>query len=63
MEIGSPVPAGKGMWATVRGGLSLRTQVAFWTLGLPGGFMMAADASSFDITTAMAGFLGQSTQR
>lgn len=24
-----------------------------------GGFMMAADASAFDITTAMAGFLGE----
>lgn len=30
----------------------------FLKLGLPGGLMMAADASAFDITTAMAGFLG-----
>ncbi len=58
MKVTNPVQSGKGMWGAVRAGLSLQTQAAFWTLGLPGGFMMAADASSFDITTAMAGFLG-----
>lgn len=45
--------------AVVRDGLSLRTQWEFLKLGLPGGLMMAAEASSFDITTALAGILGQ----
>ena len=31
----------------------------FLLLGLPGGVMMALDAASFDITTVMAGFLGE----
>lgn len=44
--------------AVVRDGLSLRTQWEFLKLGLPGGLMMAAEASSFDITTALAGILG-----
>jgi MATE family multidrug resistance protein len=30
----------------------------FLALGLPGGFMMGMEASSFDITTALAGRLG-----
>lgn len=42
----------------VKDGLSLRTQWEFLKLGMPGGMMMAAEASSFDITTAMAGLLG-----
>lgn len=44
----------------IRDGLSLRTQWEFLKLGMPGGCMMAAEASSFDITTAMAGLLGES---
>ncbi len=43
----------------VRAGLSPETQWAFLQLGFPGGCMMAADASSFDVTTAMAGALGE----
>ena len=42
----------------LRAGLSLETQWAFMQLGIPGGFMMAAEASSFDVTTALAGLLG-----
>lgn len=42
----------------LKAGLSPSTQWAFLQLGLPGGLMMAADASSFDVTTAMAGALG-----
>lgn len=40
-------------------GLSLETQWAFMQLGIPGGFMMAAEASSYDVTTALAGLLGR----
>ena len=47
-----------GASALLRAGLSPETQWAFLQLGLPGGCMMAADASSFDLTTAMAGALG-----
>ena len=39
-------------------GCELKTLRQFWKLGLPGGAMMAADASSFDVTTAFAGALG-----
>ncbi|KAK9809481.1 hypothetical protein WJX73_002316 [Symbiochloris irregularis] len=42
----------------IRDGLSFKTQWEFLKLGMPGGLMMAAEASSFDITTAMAGLLG-----
>lgn len=42
----------------LKAGLSPSTQWAFLQLGLPGGLMMTADASSFDVTTAMAGALG-----
>lgn len=45
--------------ALLKAGLSPSTQWAFLQLGLPGGLMMAADASSFDVTTAMAGALGK----
>ena len=48
----SPVPV------LIKAGLSLETQWAFMQLGLSGGFMMAAEASSFDVTTALAGLLG-----
>lgn len=39
-------------------GPALQALWEFMMLGLPGGAMMAADAASFDITTAMAGLLG-----
>ena len=42
----------------LRAGLSLETQWAFMQLGISGGFMMAAEASSYDVTTALAGLLG-----
>ena len=42
----------------LRAGLSLETQWAFMQLGIPGGLMMAAEASSYDVTTALAGLLG-----
>lgn len=44
--------------ALLKAGLSPETQWSFLKLGLPGGLMMAADSSSFDVTTAMAGSLG-----
>ena len=42
----------------LKAGLSLETQWAFMQLGIPGGLMMAAEASSYDVTTALAGLLG-----
>ena len=39
-------------------GLMPADLLEFAKLGLPGGAMMAFDAGSWDITTAMAGFLG-----
>ena len=48
----SPIPVLLGA------GLSLETQWAFMQLGIPGGFMMAAEASSYDVTTALSGLLG-----
>lgn len=42
----------------VKKGCQIGTLCRFWKLGLPGGAMMAADASSFDVTTAFAGALG-----
>ena len=42
----------------LKAGLSLETQWAFMQLGISGGFMMAAEASSYDVTTALAGLLG-----
>lgn len=39
-------------------GLSPGALRLFLGLGLPGGFMMGMEASSFDITTALAGRLG-----
>ncbi len=48
----SPMPV------LLRAGLSLETQRAFMQLGISGGFMMAAEASSYDVTTALAGLLG-----
>lgn len=44
---------------SIRAGFTFATVRQFWTLGLPGGLMMAADASSFDVTTAFAGALGE----
>ncbi len=44
----------------LKAGLSLKTQWAFMQLGIPGGLMMAAEASSYDVTTALAGLLGSS---
>lgn len=44
--------------SAVKQGCELTTLRHFWRLGLPGGAMMAADASSFDVTTAFAGALG-----
>lgn len=57
----APVSAsGKGptLWKAIAQGCKLQTIQQFWKLGLPGGAMMAADASSFDVTTAFAGALG-----
>jgi len=51
---------GDSLSSLVRAGLAPETQWAFLQLGIPGGCMMAADASSFDVTTAMAGALGES---
>ena len=45
--------------AVVKDGFSWKTQWDFLQLGMPGGLMMAAEASSFDITTALAGLLGR----
>ena len=50
---------GDSLSSLVRAGLAPETQWAFLQLGIPGGCMMAADASSFDVTTAMAGALGE----
>ena len=50
---------GDSVLQLMRAGLSPETQWAFLQLGFPGGCMMAADASSFDVTTAMAGALGE----
>ena len=44
--------------AAIRAGLAPLYLMRFASIGLPGGVLMAADAASFDITTAMAGFLG-----
>lgn len=56
------VPAADGKEPTlakaIAQGCELKTIRQFWRLGLPGGAMMAADASSFDVTTAFAGALG-----
>ena len=46
-------------WAAIRAGLAPHYLLRFASIGLPGGVLMAADAASFDITTAMAGFLGE----
>ena len=50
---------GDTLLSLVKAGLTPETQWAFLQLGIPGGCMMAADASSFDVTTAMAGALGE----
>ena len=50
---------GDSLSSLVKAGLAPETQWAFLQLGIPGGCMMAADASSFDVTTAMAGALGE----
>jgi hypothetical protein len=42
----------------LKAGLSLKTQWAFIKLGIPGGLMMSAEASSYDVSTAFAGLLG-----
>ena len=47
----------------LKAGLSLETQWAFMQLGIPGGLMMAAEASSYDVTTALAGLLGVARNR
>lgn len=39
-------------------GCKWRKAAAFLALGLPGGVMLMLEASSFDITTALAGRLG-----
>ena len=46
-------------WAAIKAGLAPHYLLRFASIGLPGGILMAADAASFDITTAMAGFLGE----
>ena len=45
----------------LRAGLSLETQWAFTKLGVPGGLMMSAEASSYDVSSAFAGLLGVTT--
>jgi hypothetical protein len=55
---GTVAKQGTTLASTVKAGLTVATVRQFWTLGLPGGCMMAADASSFDVTTAFAGALG-----
>lgn len=49
---------GASLSSSFKAGFAPATVRQFWTLGLPGGLMMAADASSFDVTTAFAGALG-----
>jgi hypothetical protein len=46
----------KDVWAA---GAAPSALLEFARLGLPGGGMMALDAGSWDITTAMAGYLGE----
>ena len=58
VESGASAKKGTTLASTIKAGLTFATVRQFWTLGLPGGCMMAADASSFDVTTAFAGALG-----
>ncbi|KAK9829555.1 hypothetical protein WJX72_006470 [[Myrmecia] bisecta] len=44
--------------SVIASGLSLSRLGQFFKLGIPGGFMMIFDSGAFDITTALAGFLG-----
>lgn len=56
---GASVKKGATLTSSMKAGFTFATVRQFWTLGLPGGLMMAADASSFDVTTAFAGALGE----
>ena len=47
-----------GPAAALATGLGMHYLLRFLAIALPGGVLMAADAASFDITTAFAGFLG-----
>ena len=40
-------------FAVIQEGLSLQRSSVFMRLGLPGGFMMALDASAFDVRSAL----------
>ena len=50
--------ASRYAWAQTRAAMRPAIVLRFLRLALPGGFMMAFEAGSFDFNTAMAGHLG-----